>query len=63
MKRLLPIITLIVIGLTACNNNAKTEKDIDSINQAMADSLLNDALQDTVKQDTQDTDSLTKDSK
>lgn len=52
MKRLLLMISLVSLSLVSCNNDADKEKVIDSINQAKADSLLNDALQDTVKQET-----------
>ncbi len=51
MKRLLLIFTLVSLSLVSCNNDAEKEKVIDSINQAKADSLLNDALQDTVVQE------------
>jgi predicted small secreted protein len=58
MRKLLWIVFITASSLAACNNHAPTEKDIDSINQAVADSLLNDALQDSVKKGA---DSLTKD--
>ena len=35
------------LAFVACNNQTKTEEQIDSANQAAADSLLNEALTDT----------------
>ena len=44
-------IIAIALGLTACNNDKKSEADIDSLNKAAADSLLNAALTDTTATD------------
>ncbi|OAQ38906.1 hypothetical protein A5893_12765 [Pedobacter psychrophilus] len=59
MKKFLTL-TLIAIslGFAACNNNVKSEKEIDSLNQKAADSLLNAALEDTTAVDNVRTDSL-----
>lgn len=47
-----------VLGLAACSNDKKTEQEIDSLNQASADSLLNAALADTTATDSTSTDSI-----
>lgn len=47
-----------VLGLAACSNDKKTEKEIDSLNQAAADSLLNAALADTSAVDSTLNDSI-----
>lgn len=47
-----------VLGLAACSNDKKTEQEIDSLNQASADSLLNAALEDTSATDSTLTDSI-----
>lgn len=47
-----------VLGLAACSNDKKTEQEIDSLNQASADSLLNAALADTTAADSTLTDSI-----
>lgn len=49
---------VISLGFAACNNNVKSEKEIDSLNQKAADSLLNAALKDTNAVDNEKTDSL-----
>jgi len=52
MKKLFTIsIIVIALGFTACNNDKKTEAEIDSLNKAAADSLLNAALADTTVTD------------
>jgi hypothetical protein len=52
MKKLFTIsIIAIALGFTACNNDKKTEAEIDSLNKAAADSLLNAALADTTVTD------------
>lgn len=43
---------------TACNNQQKTEEQIDSLNESAADSLLNEALSDTAVVDNVAVDSL-----
>lgn len=59
MKKVLTFAFVIaVLGLSACNNNKKTEKEIDSINQVAADSLLNAALADTMAKDSTLKDSI-----
>ncbi|WP_017257086.1 hypothetical protein [Pedobacter arcticus] len=35
------------LAFAACNNQTKTEEQIDAANQSAADSLLNEALTDT----------------
>ena len=59
MKKLI-IFTFVVavLGLAACSNDKKTEKEIDSLNQASADSLLNAALADTSTNDSTLNDSI-----
>ena len=47
-----------VLGLAACSNDKKTEQEIDSLNQASADSLLNAALADTSAKDSTLNDSI-----
>ena len=48
MKFFLTLSLIVVsLGFAACNNNVKSEKEIDSLNQKAADSLLNAALKDT----------------
>ena len=45
MKKVLTFAFVVaVLGLAACSNDKKTEKEIDSLNKASADSLLNAAL-------------------
>ena len=52
MKRLFTIsIIAIALGFAACSNDKKSEADIDSLNKAAADSLLNAALADTTATD------------
>jgi hypothetical protein len=52
MKKLFTIsIIAIALGFTACDNDKKTEAEIDSLNKAAADSLLNAALADTTVTD------------
>lgn len=59
MKKLLTLTFVVaVLGLAACSSDKKTNEEIDSLNQASADSLLNAALADT----TGVSDSLAKDS-
>ncbi|QEK52150.1 hypothetical protein FYC62_11260 [Pedobacter aquae] len=59
MKKLFWVITL-VIGFAgaACNQEVKTDQQLDSLNQAKADSLLQDALKDSLAQDNVATDSI-----
>ncbi len=47
MKKILILSFVAVLGLAACNGNKKTNKEIDSLNQVAADSLLDAALSDT----------------
>jgi hypothetical protein len=50
MRKFIPLIVLgVALSFTACNNNKKSEKEIDSLNQASADSLLNAALADSTR--------------
>jgi preprotein translocase subunit SecG len=59
MKKLLAFTFVVaVLGLAACSNNKKTEQEIDSLNQASADSLLNAALADTSATDSTLIDSI-----
>jgi predicted small secreted protein len=59
MKKLITLSFLLALfSLGACNSNKKTDKEIDSLNQAHADSLLNAAMSDT----TSVVDSVSKDS-
>ncbi len=59
MRKFLTLsIIAISLGFAACNNNVKSEKEIDSLNQKNADSLLNAALKDTMSVDNVRTDSL-----
>ncbi|MBK0384414.1 hypothetical protein I5M32_15710 [Pedobacter sp. SD-b] len=59
MKKLATLSLLgIALGFAACNNNSKSEKEIDSLNQSAADSLLNSALNDTNAVDNVRTDSV-----
>lgn len=46
------------LAFVACNNQQKSEEQIDSLNQSAADSLLNDALADTTALDNVAVDSL-----
>ncbi|WP_026905455.1 hypothetical protein [Pedobacter glucosidilyticus] len=59
MKKLFWVLTL-VIGFAgaACHQEVKTDEQIDSLNQAKADSLLQDALKDSLAQDNVATDSV-----
>ena len=57
-KSLIFTIAVVLLGLAACNSDKKTNKEIDSLNAASADSLLNAALKDT----TTNADTLKKDS-
>ncbi len=59
MKKFLTLsVIAISLGFAACNNNVKSEKEIDSLNQKAADSLLNAALSDTSAVDKVKTDSV-----
>jgi hypothetical protein len=59
MKKFLTLLIVATsLGFTACNNNVKSEKEIDSLNQKNADSLLNAALSDTSAVDNVKPDSL-----
>lgn len=59
MKKLsLSIFVLFTIGLVACNSNRMTDQEIDSLNKASADSLLQEALEDTMQLDNLKTDSV-----
>ncbi|HTN20888.1 MAG TPA: hypothetical protein VL125_10450 [Pelobium sp.] len=49
------------LSFAACNNQQKTEEQIDSLNQSAADSLLNAALADTTVKDNVAVDSLSAD--
>jgi hypothetical protein len=52
MKKLFTIsIIALALGFTACSNDKKAEENIDSLNKAAADSLLNAALADTTATD------------
>lgn len=51
MKSILSIGFLALSLLLLSCNNSKTEEDIEEINQKIADSLLYDALRDTLSQD------------
>lgn len=64
MKRYIPFLVLgLALSFTACNNNEKkSDKEIDSLNKAAADSLLNAALSDSVSVDSVKKDSLAIDS-
>ncbi len=46
------------LAFAACNNEQKSEEQIDSLNQSAADSLLNEALTDTTALDNVAVDSL-----
>ena len=46
------------VTFAACNNQQKTEAQIDSLNQSAADSLLNAALADTTVTDNVAVDSV-----
>ena len=50
------------LSFAACNNQQKTEEQIDSLNQSAADSLLNAALADTSATDNVAVDSVATDS-
>ena len=57
-KSLIFTFAVFLLGVAACNSNQKTNKEIDSLNETTADSLLNAALADTTtKADTLKTDS------
>ena len=59
MKRVLTLaFAMAVLGLAACSSDKKTEKEIDSLNKASADSLLNAALADTSSMDSTLNDSI-----
>jgi uncharacterized lipoprotein len=59
MKKVLTFAFVVaVLGLAACSNDKKTEKEIDSLNKASADSLLNAALADTSSMDSTLNDSI-----
>ena len=59
MKKVLTFAFIVaVLGLAACSNDKKTEKEIDSLNKASADSLLNAALADTSSMDSTLNDSI-----
>ncbi|WP_442794593.1 hypothetical protein [Pelobium manganitolerans] len=52
MKKLIFLLTIgTSLTFVACNNQQKTDEQIDSINQSAADSLLNEALADTTATD------------
>jgi hypothetical protein len=60
-KSLIFTFAVALLGLVACNSDKKTNKEIDSLNAASADSLLNAALADTTtKADTLKKDSIPK---
>ena len=46
------------LTFAACNNQQKSEEQIDSLNQSAADSLLNEALADTAVTDNVAVDSV-----
>ncbi len=46
------------LSFAACNNQQKSEEQIDSLNQSAADSLLNEALADTTVTDNVAVDSV-----
>jgi len=50
------------LSFAACNNQQKTEEQIDSLNQSAADSLLNAALADTTATDNVAVDTVATDS-
>jgi hypothetical protein len=59
MKKLFWVFTLVMsFGMIACNQDTKTDEQLDSLNQAKADSLLQDALKDSLAQDNVATDSI-----
>ncbi len=59
MRKFIPLIVLgVALSFTACNNNQKTEEEIDSLNQSSADSLLNAALSDSTMVDSTVIDSV-----
>jgi len=59
MKKVLTFAFVVaVLGLAACSSDKKTEKEIDSLNKASADSLLNAALADTSLMDSTLNDSI-----
>jgi hypothetical protein len=48
MKKSLTIaFAITILGIIACTNKTKSDKEIDSLNESSADSLLNAALADT----------------
>jgi len=59
MKKFIALF-IVATSLTfaACNNQQKTEAEIDSLNQSAADSLLNAALADTTVTDNVAVDSV-----
>ncbi len=59
MRKLITLsILTISLGFAACSNNKKSDAEIDSLNKASADSLLNAALEDTTVTDNVKTDSV-----
>ena len=59
MRKFIPLIVLgVALSFTACNSNQKSEKEIDSLNQSSADSLLNAALADSTMADSTVVDSI-----
>jgi uncharacterized lipoprotein YmbA len=64
MKKFLTLTFVVaVLGLAACSNDKKTNEELDSLNKASADSLLNAALADTTSiSDSLVTDSMVVDS-
>lgn len=57
-KLLLSLSIILIIGLGACNSGRMSDQEIDSLNKASADSLLQDALEDTMEVDNLRTDSV-----
>ncbi|MEO5910185.1 MAG: hypothetical protein ABIP95_04815 [Pelobium sp.] len=56
MKKFLALTLFVTaLGFAACTNDKKSDKEIDSLNQAGADSLLNAAMSDTTAIDNIDT--------
>ena len=59
MRKTLSLLFIIsMFAITACNSNRMSDEEIDSINRASADSLLQDALEDTMAVDGLKTDSV-----
>ena len=52
------VLLILLIATAACNSNRMTDEQIDSLNRASADSLLQDALEDTMAVDGLRTDSI-----